>query len=92
MDTMVYGTFEFWVIITFFFYVSGTFFLYIMTDTMGSDPEFRQYYFMINISFNILKNCLLATAMVMKLNSTIRGQKVRPEIDLGDELILQKNF
>lgn len=92
LDTMVYRTFEFWVIITFFFYISGTFFLYIMTDTMGEDPNFRKYYFIINMTFNILKNCLLCIALVMKTNQQIRKTEARPEIDLGDELILQHNL
>lgn len=62
----VYSTSNFWVIITFLIYTSGTFFLYIMADKMLSNRTFRIQYILINSSFNILKNILLALAMLMK--------------------------
>jgi hypothetical protein len=48
-------------------------------------------YFIINISFNILKNLLLCVAMTMKLNGVVKEQKkIIP--DLGEDLfIYQKN-
>jgi hypothetical protein len=48
-------------------------------------------YFVINISFNILKNLLLCVAMTMILNGLAKPEKkVIP--DLGDDLfIYQKN-
>lgn len=86
---MVYGTFNFWIIVTFLLYISGTFFLYIMTDAMAKDPRFQKYYFIINLSFNILKNTLLCIAMVMK--TTPVAAEETPYIELGDDLVLQNN-
>jgi hypothetical protein len=72
----VYSTSNFWVIITFLIYTSGTFFLYIMADKMLSNRTFRIQYIFINSSFNILKNVLLALAMLMKHTPTnIQKQK-----------------
>lgn len=90
-DMMVYGTFNFWVIVAFLLFISGTFFLYIMTANMGKDPMFRYYYFIINLSFNILKNSFLCIAMVMKSTPAIRREPSIPDIDLGDELVFQNN-
>lgn len=88
---VVYSTFNFWAVIAFFIYFSGTFFLYLMTDKMRVSVSFQKMYFVINISFNILKNLLLCVAMAMKLNGVVKEQKkVIP--DLGDDLfIYQKN-
>ncbi len=62
----VYSTSDFWVIIAFLIYSSGTLFLYIMAENMLADEKFRVQYTIINASFNILKNVLLAVAMLMK--------------------------
>lgn len=62
----VYSNSNFWIIITFLIYLSGTFFLYIMTENMINDRAFRTLYTYINSIFNILKNVLLAIAMMMK--------------------------
>jgi hypothetical protein len=52
--------------------------------------SFQKLYFIINISFNILKNLLLCVAMTMKLNHIVNQQKTDfPELD--DELFLQTN-
>jgi hypothetical protein len=83
---LIYSTFNFWIVIAFLIYFSGTFFLYLMADRMMSNPAFQKLYFIINISFNILKNILLCVAMTMKLNHTVKQQKsVIP--DLGDDLL-----
>lgn len=88
---LIYSTFNFWAVIAFFIYFSGTFFLYLMTDKMRVSVSFQKMYFIINISFNILKNLLLCVAMTMKSNGLVKQQKkVIP--DLGDDLfIYQKN-
>jgi hypothetical protein len=78
---LIYSTFEFWVVITFLIYFSGTFFLYLMTDKMKENLNFRQLYFIINISFNILKNILLSVAMTMRLNSIDNQSKTLPKLD-----------
>ncbi len=78
---LIYSTFEFWVVITFLIYFSGTFFLYLMTDKMKENLNFRQLYFIINISFNILKNILLSIAMTMRLNSINKQSKTLPKLD-----------
>lgn len=84
---LIYSTFEFWVVITFLIYFSGTFFLYLMTDKMRENLNFQQLYFIINISFNILKNILLSIAMTMRLNNTIDKQsKTFPKLD--DDLFI----
>lgn len=88
---LIYSTFNFWVVIAFFIYFSGTFFLYLMTDKMRVSVSFQKMYFVINISFNILKNLLLCVAMTMKLNGTVKEQnKIIPDLD-DDLLIYQKN-
>ncbi len=88
---VVYSTFNFWAVIAFFIYFSGTFFLYLMTDKMRVSVSFQKMYFVINISFNILKNLLLCVAMTMKLNGLVKEQKkVIPDLD-DDLLIYQKN-
>ena len=88
---VIYSTFNFWTVIAFFIYFSGTFFLYLMTEKMMVNISFQKMYFVINISFNILKNLLLCVAMMMKLNATAKGQKkIIPDLD-DDLLIYQKN-
>ncbi len=90
-NLLIYSTFNFWTVIAFFIYFSGTFFLYLMTDKMRVSVSFQKMYFVINISFNILKNLLLCVAMMMKLNATAKGQKkIIPDLD-DDLLIYQKN-
>lgn len=82
VNGVIYSTFDFWVIITFLLYFSGTFFLYIMAEGMRENISFQKQYFIINISFNILKNILLCVTMTMKLNDTANKQKnVIPELD-----------
>lgn len=91
----VYRTFNFWVIVTFLMFISATFFLYLMTDTMGEDPEFRKYYFFINFGANLLKNILLCFAISRKhVLSPEKQPEKTPEfnLDLGDDIILQKNI
>jgi hypothetical protein len=85
-DLLIYSTFNFWVIISFLIYFAGTFFLYIMTENMIANVAFQKLYFIINISFNILKNLLLSVAMTMKINKTndpaIRSSTI-PDLDDG---------
>ena len=79
---VIYSTFNFWVIITFLIYFSGTFFLYILAQELKYNVAFRKDYFIINISFNILKNILLCVAMTMKSNDIVNEQKSAiPELD-----------
>ena len=87
---LLYSTFNFWVIIAFLIYFSGTFFLYIMTENMWDDKGFRKLYFVINISFNILKNILLSVAMCMKTNDSLKPIPSSLP-DLGDEDFFHKN-
>jgi hypothetical protein len=89
-NLLLYSTFNFWVIIAFLIYFSGTFFLYIMTENMWDDKSFRKLYFVINISFNILKNILLCVAMYMKTNDSLKPTPSSLP-DLGDEYFFQKN-
>lgn len=89
-NLLIYSTFNFWVVITFLIYFSGTFFLYLMTESMRENVAFQKQYFIINISFNILKNILLCVAMTMKLNHAVNQQKPAiPELD--DDLFIQTN-
>jgi len=89
-NLLIYSTFNFWIIIAFLIYFSGTFFLYIMTESMRENIAFQKQYFIINISFNILKNILLCVAMTMKLNHAVNQQKPAiPELD--DDLFIQTN-
>ena len=86
---LIYSTFDFWVVITFLIYFSGTFFLYILAQSMGRDVAFQRQYFIINISFNILKNILLSVAMAMKLSDTVNRQRSDiPKLD--DELFFNQ--
>ena len=81
---IIYSTFNFWVVISFLIYFSGTFFLYLFTNSMPFNHSFQKIYFIINISFNILKNALLCVAMTMKLNDTVNQQKTMiPNLDDG---------
>ncbi|HEV2830971.1 MAG TPA: hypothetical protein VGW31_03230, partial [Hanamia sp.] len=89
-NLLVYSTFNFWVAITFLIYFSGTFFLYIMTYSLRSDIAFQKQYFVINASFNILKNILLCVAMCMKTNDSLKPAPSSLP-DLGDEDFFQKN-
>lgn len=89
LSMMVYNTFNFWVIVTFFMFVSATFFLYLLTDTMGKDPSFRNYYLFINFGANFLKNLLLAYAFTRPFLKAPKEKESRVStVDLGDELIL----
>ena len=82
-NLLIYSTFNFWVIITFLIYFSGTLFLYLLTDSMKKDIHFQKLYFIINISFNILKNVLLSVAMCMKTTNT----KLTPSLpELDDDI------
>ncbi len=88
---IIYSTFNFWVVITFFMYFSGTFFLYIFAESMAKNVAFQKQYFIINISFNILKNILLCVAMTMKLNDTAEQQKDRiPNLD--EDIFISENI
>jgi hypothetical protein len=88
-NLLIYSTFNFWTIISFLIYFSGTFFLYLMTEKMMDSPSFQQLYFVINMSFNILKNILLCVAMTMKLNQTVNRKTAIPELD--DDLFIETN-
>ena len=48
---------------------------------MKKDIHFQKLYFIINISFNILKNVLLSVAMCMKTNNTQKLTPSLPELD-----------
>jgi len=87
-NLLIYSTFNFWVIITFLIYFSGTFFLYIFTESTFKDIHFQKLYFVINISFNILKNILLSVAMCMKTNDTNKLATSYPQLD--DEVLFYK--
>ncbi|MEO6813587.1 MAG: hypothetical protein ABI172_06620 [Ginsengibacter sp.] len=88
---LIYSAFDFWIVITFLIYFSGTFFLYLMTDKMMQNSDFRRLYFIINISFNILKNILLSIAMTMRLNESINQKfKTLPKID--DDLFFMEKI
>lgn len=81
---VIYSTFNFWVVIAFLIFFSGTFFVYLLTNKMSRDPSFQTLYFIINISFNILKNILLCVAMTMRLQDTVIQQKtIVPDLDHG---------
>jgi hypothetical protein len=87
---LIYSTFDFWVTITFLFYVSGTFFLYLFFDRMVKNPEFHKIYFIINISFNIMKNVLLCVAMTMRSEKSLNYRSNRQDglPDLDDDLLI----
>jgi hypothetical protein len=85
---LIYSTFNFWAVIAFFIYFSGTFLLYLMTERMMDSSSFQKIYFIINISFNILKNLLLSLAMTMKVNSVNKQKTTIPELD---DLFIQTN-
>jgi hypothetical protein len=89
-NLMIYSTFNFWIIITFLIYFSSTFFLYLMLDSMKKDIHFQRLYFIINISFNILKNILLSVAMCMKTNQIISKTAI-PLPELDDDVFFNKN-
>jgi hypothetical protein len=89
-NLFIYSTFEFWVVITFLIYFSGTFFLYILAESMRDNLAFRKQYFIINISFNLLKNLLLSIAMTMKLSNTVKQQK-NTLPDLDDDFFISEN-
>lgn len=63
---LIYSSINFWIIISFLIYLSATFFLYIYADSMFADKVFRRIYIIINSSSYLLKNVLLAIAMLMK--------------------------
>jgi hypothetical protein len=88
-NLLIYSTFDFWVVITFLIYFSGTFFLYILAESMGKNVAFQKQYFIINISFNILKNILLCVAMTMKLNDSVKQQK-NGIPDLDDDIFISE--
>ncbi|MEO8721549.1 MAG: hypothetical protein ABI372_10625, partial [Ginsengibacter sp.] len=90
-STLVYSTFNFWVVITFLIYFCGTFFLYIMTAGMKDSVSFQKQYFVINISFNILKNLLLCVAMTMRLNNSIKKEN-KLSIELDDHIYIHKQI
>lgn len=89
-SSIIYSSFNFWVVITFLIYFSGTFFLYLMTNSISHGTSFQKEYFIINISFNILKNILLCIAMTMKLNDAVKQQK-SPIPNLDDDLFISEN-
>jgi hypothetical protein len=56
---------------------------------MGKNVAFQKQYFIINISFNILKNILLCVAMTMKLNDSVKQQK-NGIPDLDDDIFISE--
>jgi hypothetical protein len=74
-DLFVYSTSNFWIVITFLILTSGTFFLYIMAENNYDNKIFQLQYDIINTIFNILKNILFSTAMLMKPTPTDKVQK-----------------
>lgn len=90
-NLIIYSTFDFWIVITFLIYFSGTFFLYIFVASVGGNPDFQKQYFVINISFNILKNVLLCVAMTMRINKSADRQKSGIP-DLDDDLIIHNKI
>jgi hypothetical protein len=56
---------------------------------MGKNIAFQRQYFIINISFNILKNILLCVAMTMKLNDSVKQQK-NGIPDLDDDIFISE--
>jgi len=90
-NLMIYSTFNFWVVITFLIYFCGTFFLYLFAESMRESATFQKQYFIINISFNILKNILLCIAMTMKLSKpAIEEKTVIPDLD--DDLFIRNKI
>lgn len=89
-DLLIYSTFNFWIVVTFLIYFSGTFFLYIMTYSMRENVSFQKQYFVINASFNILKNVLLSVAMCMKTKDSFNPTPSTVP-DLDDELFYEIN-
>ena len=87
-NLLIYSTFNFWTSVTFLIYFSGTFFLYIMTENSRKDIEFQKLYFIINISFNVLKNILLSVAMIMKVNSIVKSKESMSDLD--EDVFFQK--
>jgi len=57
---------------------------------MRDNLAFRKQYFIINISFNLLKNLLLSIAMTMKLSNTVKQQK-NTLPDLDDDFFISEN-
>lgn len=90
-NSLLYSTFNFWVIIAFLIYFAGTFFLYIMTENLFKDPAFRKLYDIINLAANILKNLLLAVAMTMKMNKTNELNEMTSRVpNLDDDIFFQQ--
>lgn len=90
-NLFIYSTFNFWVVITFLIYFAGTFFVYLLTSSMSESVAFQREYFIINISFNILKDILLCVAMTMKSNDVVNEQKSGIP-DLDEDLFISKKI
>ena len=85
----IYSTFDFWIVITLLIYFAGTFFIYLLVESNKGNMEFRKIYVILNSSFNIIKNVLLATAMCMKMKPTIPDTH-KLNIDLDDDFIVNR--
>ena len=85
----IYSTFDFWAVITLLIYFAGTFFIYLLVEGNKGNMEFRKVYIILNSSFNIIKNILLATAMCMKMKPT-SPYSPKPNIDLDDDFIVNR--
>ena len=85
----IYSSFDFWIVITLLIYFSGTFFIYLLAESNKFNLEFRKVYLILNSSFNIIKNVLLATAMCMKMKPTT-PYSPKPNIDLDDDFIVNR--
>ena len=85
----IYSSFDFWIVITMLIYFAGTFFIYLLVESNKGNMEFRKVYIILNSSFNIVKNILLATAMCMKMKPTLPDSR-KLNIDLDDDFIVNR--
>ncbi len=85
----VYSTFDFWIVITLLIYFAGTFFIYLLVESNKENMEFRKVYIILNSSFNIVKNILLAVAMCMKIRPP-GIESPKPNIDLDDDFFINR--
>lgn len=84
-----YSTFDFWIVITLFIYFAGTFFIYLLVESNKGNMEFRKIYIILNSSFNLVKNILLAVAMCMKMKPTA-PDSTKQNIYLDDDFIVNR--
>ncbi|MEO5500824.1 MAG: hypothetical protein ABIR31_05220 [Ginsengibacter sp.] len=85
----IYSSFDFWTVITLLIYFAGTFFIYLLVESNKGNMEFRKVYIILNSSFNLIKNILLAVAMCMKLKMPVLHSP-KLNIDLDDDFIVNR--